>query len=343
MSFSLESAYVQRAQAALNMATQNAGAAAKRRAFLKMAFEIMQADPSDPVGARMKRLAALDPVIEKAVSHDLGNPEWEGGAAPLAASYLASVAEFSLLDTIKMHCRVLPTASQGRVLLAAGAVGNLTREGDPVPCQNLNLTSADIDPIRSAALVILSQELVRAGGDAVLALFEQELTSAVGRASNGAVLDQLIDSNTESINSTGDPLSDLRAGLSAAGEADAYAVAMPAATVRDLATRSEAGPGLGVRGGVFRPGISIVAIDDVNDTIVIPCSRLAVWDGGLHLKSAEHATVQMASIPTNNSVTPVGTELVSLWQAGLFGLMIDRSWHLGGDTSGIVIVEGSST
>lgn len=334
MAISLEQASIQRAQAALNIATQQAGAEAKRRAFVKMGLALLQASNGTDAAARLRLLSADDKLIEKSISHDLADPVWgEGGAGQLAAAYVASVAEHSLLDSIKKFARVLPTASTGRVLIASGAVGDLVTEGDPVPVRNLSLNADGLESTRSAALVVLSQELVRQGGDAAVALFEAELAAAVGRASNGAVLDQLIGSSTETVQGSGDPLGDLRAGLKAAGPSHGFVIAAPAGAVADLATRAENRGGMSVRGGTFVPGVEVVAVDDLDYTAVIPGSRMALWDGGLRLRAAEHATIAMM----DSSGAPA--EMVSLWQEGLFGLAIERSWHLGGDVSGVVIVE----
>lgn len=337
MTFSLEQAAIQRARSALDVAATGAAPDAKRKAFVQLAFALLSCEERNEHQDRIKALAATNSLIERAVSHDLASPEWGGAAGELAAAYVASISELSLLDAIARHARILPNAGGFRVLVASGAVGDVVAEGDPVAVKNLNLSLSDLESTRSAALVVLSQELVRAGGPAVMALFERELMSAVARASNSAVVSQMIDSNTKSIDTTGDPLGDLRIGLAAAGPSTGYVVAAPATAVRDLATRVENRGGMSIQGGTFVPGVDLVGIDGATDMVVVPASRLALWDGGVRLRSAIHATVSMAASPS------MPADLVSLWQAGLLGLAVDRYWHLAGDTSGVVVVSGETS
>jgi len=341
MTFTLEQAAIQRARVALDVAATGTSPDAKIKAFVQMAFAIIGAENVDDASHRLKSMADQNTLIERAVSHGTGDTMWASGAASeLAASYLASIAEYSLLDAIKPYARVLPTASQGKALIATGGVGDVVSEGSPIPARNMSLSLGDVEPVHSAAMVVLSDELLRIGGAEVLAMFEQELAFAVGRVSNRAVLSHLVDSSTKTVAGVGDPLADLRTGLRAAGPANGYVVGMPSQFVADLATRSEAGPGFGIRGGVFRRGLSIVALDDVDDVTVIPASRLAVYDFGVRMRAAGDATIEMAAVPVGNSITPVETELVSLWQCGLRAMAVDRRWHLAGDNTGAVIVQG---
>jgi hypothetical protein len=109
-------------------------------------------------------------------------------------------------------------------------------------------------------------------------------------------------------------------------------VAAPTADAIDLATRTENKGGMGVRGGTFVPGVEVVAVDDQEGMTIIPASRLAVYDQGLEVRSAEHASIDMRDTPTADAVT------TSLWQSNLIGLLIERNWHLAGDAH-VVVVE----
>src|SRR5690606_2810218 len=134
------------AQSALQLAQTEAGSAAKRRAFIRMAYQLLQAENGNDAHSRLRLAAAGDALIEKAVSHNLGDSVWSDGAAALAASFVSSVAEYSLLDALKKYARVLPTASIGRLIVASGAVGDLLQEGDPQPVRNLSLGTSNIEP-----------------------------------------------------------------------------------------------------------------------------------------------------------------------------------------------------
>ena len=194
---------------------------------------------------------------------------------------------------------------------------------------------ADAEPTKSVATVVLSRELLAIGGDAVRKLFETELAAAVTRCANEAILDVLTDSSATFVSGTGDPLQNLRTALRAAPASDSFVVAMPSGQVADLATRVENRGGMSVRGGTFAPGIEVVAIADLNDMVCIPASRCALWLGGVEMRSAEHATVDLRDTPTDPA-TPT-----SLWQTGSVGLLIERQWHIA-QVDGVVIVEGAS-
>lgn len=189
--------------------------------------------------------------------------------------------------------------------------------------------------MKAAAIVVLSKELALAAGDAGTDLLNRELTTAVTAATNEAVLSVLADSSSTTTAATGDPLSDLRAGIRAAGPSQGYVVAMSAADCGDLSTRTESIGGMGVRGGTFRPGIEVVAVDDLAATVVIPASRLAITDHGLRLAPASHASVDMRDTPQSPA------QQVSLWQTNCLGLLAERLFRIAGDTSGVVTVTGS--
>lgn len=268
-----------------------------------------------------------DALVQKAAAHALGDDIWQNtDARGLADAYLASIAELSLLDQIAKYALRLPK-SASPVLIASAAVGDVVAEGDPKPVKRQGLTLGDAEPTKAAGIVILTDELVRSLDG--VSLFENELKSAVVRACNASVIGALPVSTT--VPDAGSPLANLRAGLAAAGPSDGYVVAAPAGDVAQLATAEACRGGMGIRGGTFVPGVEVVAIDGLDKMIVIPASRLAIWDGGLEVRSARHATVDMRDTPQSPA------QQVSLFQTNSLGLLVERNWHLAGDAQTVAV------
>ena len=330
----LEFAAVHRARSALDMVASTTSSTAKAKAFTDLALTLFcNAQRDDCFNALKTHPNSL---VAKAAAHStLDSGSWgEGNASDLAASYLTSIAELSVLDQLKKYATVLPRFAS-RVLVAADSVGDVVREGDPKPVRHLGLSLSNIETTKSASIIVMSDELARAGGAELRRLFENELSKAVARATNHEVMNSLISSNTQSIASTGDPLQDLRAGLRAAGPSYGYVVAMPTADVADLSTRIENRGGMTVRGGTFVPGVEVVAVDSATDMQIIPASHVALVDEGLQVRSAGHATVNMRDTQESPDV------MVNLWQTNSLGLLVERNWHIA-SAEDVVIVESGS-
>ncbi|RZL68766.1 MAG: hypothetical protein EOP77_00130 [Variovorax sp.] len=331
----LDVALLKRAEAAVGMLTANiprTDHAAK--AFVDAALSIARAsNPEVALGALQRSPSEL---LTKAAAHSSLDEVWQGSdMRGLALAYIQSVSEPDLLSAIARYARVIPRAAN-HVLIATGAVGNVIAEGFPKLIKRLDLTlGGDLPFAKSVAAVVVTQELLSATGDAGRRLFETELAKAVVRAANGAVIETLVDSNTTPVAAGADPLASLRAGLMAAGPSSGFVVTAPAGQVAWLATSDSNRGGMSIRGGTFVPGVEIVALDNATTMTVIPADRLAIWDGGMELRPAGHASVDMSDSPT-----ATGSK-VSLWQVNAVGLLVERLWRIEGDTTGIVIVGGS--
>lgn len=259
----------------------------------------------------------------------------DGPLRAMADAWIASIAEQSALDMLARYAVTLPPGTR-RVTLAAGDVADQTTEGFPIAVRRPGLNHGDVAMTKSTALTVMTKEFAMTGGDAVLALIDRELGASITRAVNRGVAEHFTDSNAITIPISGDALADLRAGLQAAGPSQGYVVIAAAGVVADLACRAEAGPNFGIRGGEFKPGVWVCAIDDDSQPLmVIPASRCAVFGGGLEVRPAGHASVQMSDSPTG-----AAAEMVSLFQTGSVGLLAERQWHIGGDAVA-VLVEGS--
>lgn len=331
----LATVQILRAQNALNMARESIGAtstASKAKAFSEIARITAGCRNAHEVPGFLRH--SQNELVQKAGAHTQLSDVWadpEGQA--MAQGFIASVDEPDLLSAIAKFSRVIPHGAS-RVLIASGATGDLVTEGFPKLVRHLDLSVGTHDGMsKCIAAVVVSQELLRATGEAGQSLFEQELSKAVIRACNPAVTASLVDSATTSVSAGSDPLASLRAGIRAAGPSTGFVIAAPAGDVAWLATHEANRGGMGVRGGAFVPGIELVAMDDLNAMVIIPASRLAVFTGPVVMHPAGHADVNMADSPDAPS------EVVGLWQTSSAGLLVERSWRIDGDASGIVIVQ----
>lgn len=328
-------AQMQRARSALDAAISTNGLAAiktKAAAFVEAAAIIMRDRHGNQAARHLQH--SKNPEVQRAFAHALDGDLWTGpDAQSLAASYLASIAEGSLLDQIARYGVSLPL-DQRRGIVASGMVGNMATEGAPRVVQNLDLSDLLTgDPAMAVALIVLSEDLVRASGEAGLALFEAELRKAVTRAMNLTVLTALTTTSAPIVTGTGDPLADLRAGLRAAPASEGYVVAASTAYCIDLATRTENRGGMGVRGGTFVEGVHIVPVDSIEGLRIIPASHVAMIDGGLQASSTGEASVNMADTPTSPS------QQVSLFQTNSLGLMAAREFLVASNEDLVVVTE----
>jgi hypothetical protein len=134
--------------------------------------------------------------------------------------------------------------------------------------------------------------------------------------------------------STGDVVEDLRelvAGYVADGGSLASAVILlssqnaSALAIRSGVTGSPTFPGLTVSGGTLA-GVPALASDSVGAQLVMVDQRGIVIADELGFDAAisQAATLEMSDNPTNNSVTPTGTTLFSVWSSNAVALKVER-------------------
>lgn len=332
----IQNAYLQNARNALDMALSGAHEITtnqKSAAFVQGALTVLRAGRADAVASHLSRHA--NPLVQKA-SAELFDGRWgEGAAAELASSYLASVSPGSLLDQSARYAAVVPV-NLHVAMAASGFSANVIAEGGVKVVKNANIAPVEADPIKVAAIVVMSSELARATGEAGIRMFETELRSSILSAMNTAVLASLSDSNTVTVAGTGDPVADLRTALQAAPASAGYVVAASPGTVAALAVSDANKAGLGIGGGELVPGLSIVPVEGVLGMTVIPAGRLALRDYGLILRSSGQAAIDFRDSPT------APAQLLSLFQANLLGILAERSFLLtAAPDAHLVIVEAS--
>lgn len=293
-----------------------------KQGMIRQAFEVFR-DSDNPI---------LQKAAVSAMSYNAEPFEGET-VRGLMAAYIESIAPWSALDALKIYALPTPAGSRS-VTIGSGFVADATVEGQLKVIRRPSFGLGDVEPHKIVALIVLTREFMLAGGDAALALLDSEMAKALIRAINQAIFDFFADSNALSLPTSGDVLEDLRLAIRSCGESAGYVAIVPPGVCADLALRQEAGPNFSLRGGEFKPGLHVVSAENATGIMVIPASRLGVFDGGLELRPSGEASVEMSDTPDGN-----GT-LVSLWQSGSVGLLAERQWHIGGDAQ-VAIVEGS--
>lgn len=334
----LEQAMALRAAGALQALTGNLPATRKQKAaFLQVARSMALQTKQGMTRQAFEVFSDSDnPLLKKAAVSAMSyneEPFETETVRGLMNSYIESIAQLSALDAIKQYAMPIPAGSR-HVMTGSGFVGDATVEGALKVVRKPSFGLGDVTPAKTIALIVLTKEFMLAGGDAALAVLDSEMAKSITAAINSAIFDRFNDSNALSLPTTGDPLEDMRLGMRSAGPSAGYVAVVPPGVTADLALRQEAGPTFTVSGGEFRPGLHIVTADNATGVMVVPASRLGVYDGGLELRPSGEASVEMSDSPTGD-----GT-LVSLWQSGSVGLLAERQWHIGGDAQ-VAIVEGS--
>lgn len=333
----LSQAYVARAQSALNMlAGEDARTPIQRGAdaFLEIARVMLQHRQKQTALTVLQ--AHHNEAIQKASAHIIDIDGLFAGpqAQILAENYIASISQRSLLDQLLRFARVIPKDLR-HVLIASDSIGNSVTEGSPKPTMDLSLNLQDTVPVKSVALIVMSNELARHTSEAGRKMFADELERAVVRAMNQAVLTAFADSGSSTVAAGADALASLRAGLAALGGTDAAVVAVNQADAAWLATSSSNSGGMGLRGGTFVPGVEIVTVDDHVGMTLFPASRFGLWDGGLQVKSSGETAIDMRASPADPY------EMVSMFQTDSTAVMAERMWQIVGPADGIVSVEGA--
>jgi hypothetical protein len=86
-------------------------------------------------------------------------------------------------------------------------------------------------------------------------------------------------------------------------------------------------PNISMGGGSLFPGLSVVTSQTVPAGTVIAVQPNDIFfadDGGFMVDVSREASLQMLDNPTNDTVTPTATSLVSLWQTNSVGFRCER-------------------
>jgi Phage capsid family len=246
-------------------------------------------------------------------------------------AFQESLKTQSVFFRLKADSALRPIPMNTRVgISSANATGWIVGEGNPVPLTRLTLVNQVLTPIKAAALIVATNELVRDVSAAGQALLSGELKAAAAYAVDRQFIDLLVDTNTEVISSSGvnsDAItSDLRSLLFAVnatgnGNAALYFLVSPGAA-KAAATMPLLFPNMTPSGGEMFGVTALVSNAVDEDTIVLIDANGIGGDAGpITLKASNEADIDFADNPTGD-----GGQMVSLFQTNATALMAVTSF-----------------
>ncbi|MQX53923.1 hypothetical protein [Alcanivorax sediminis] len=270
-------------------------------------------------------------LLERNANQSLTSIWGEEDGKRIAEFYLSSIRNVDLLGSLLAFGKEIPE-DLSAVVAASGGIATNLAEGQTKPLVTQTLNRSGVPEVKVAGMCAVTKELAMATGAAGRRLFESELRNAVVGGSNEAILTTSTPAST--VTATSDPVADLGSLLAALPNSTNYVIATTGEKCRALAMASQ--NGMSINGGEYIPGVHVVPVIEPDSSspqmMGFACDRIAVANGGLTLKQASHASVELAESPTDSG------ELVSLWQAGLVGVMTERRFRFHAEPEAIVEV-----
>lgn len=238
---------------------------------------------------------------------------------------------YSLLDDgmVKVPLRTRFSA------ITASATAFIVGEGAAVPVSKLGIKGQTVDPARAAALVVLTDEMVRSAGPAGEAVISRELRRGVTAAVDAQFFDMVVDGDTPTFTGSGtgdaeDVRADLRRLLAAVAPtaesrimfALAPDVARGAATLTG-ALGAYVFPEMGPTGGRILNTDAMVSDQLEPGTVMLLDSAGIVGNSDtITVDASGDTTVELRDDPTGDTIAPTGgTTMVSMFQTNSVAIM----------------------
>lgn len=269
-----------------------------------------------------------------------GSTTWAGD---LMADHGVLVGSFSdFLRTSSCFYRLLSDGSLSRVPLrtraafsTAGATGWIVGESAPTPLSKMTIGATGLlDPVLAAALIVMSDELVRLATASGQALFNRALRGVLASVVDQKFL-EIVLSGVSAVGSAGntatDALADLRGALTAVDCKGSPSLAWVCAP--DVAKRGATLPD--ANGEPVFPTVSpvggtllsqpLIVSDQLNDgeLVLLRADQVVADADTVELLSSSEADVEMLDDPAQSGGSPPsGSSMVSLFQTNSTGLLV---------------------
>ena len=247
-----------------------------------------------------------------------------------------------------------------------GAVGYWVGEGKPKPLTKPAWGRTELAPLKAANIAVATMEALRDSSPSAELLLRDDLAAAIVAVIDTAFVDPTnagsagvkpasITDGLTGVVSSGNDAASIRADVQAAMQifiagnnpitAGVWIMSATRALALSMMRTALDQPefaGITMTGGTFF-GLPVIVSEYVTDYVVL-ANASDIWfadDGGVSVDMSTEASLQMLDNPTNDSVTPTATTLVSMFQTNSVAFRAERTinWTRRRDT-GVALIEG---
>jgi hypothetical protein len=288
-------------------------------------------------------------VLKSAVSAGTtADSSWASALTPyrvMSDGFLASLSSLSAFDAMLASGSMRRVPLQQKIVLVTTSLsGSAVGEGQSKPLTSGSLDLAAVAARKSVSAIVCTDELLKLGSSAAIALFNAELRLAVARSTDQTFLSTLYASTSPATSSgytASAVVSDIRGLLNSVAPlatSKPYFICSPAAaralTLFGRDQSSPSFPGAALTGeGELLPGLPMLISDQLPLDSNSPASAVAllvdaasiVGDSGpVTLDASKYASLQMASGP--DSPETASTVIEPLFQVGKVALRAERHY-----------------
>jgi HK97 family phage major capsid protein len=253
----------------------------------------------------------------------------------IAQGFVNSLANFSAFDGMLSAMTPLPVGTGTVGAVSVGASAYSVGEGSAKQISRLTITNQQAVPTKAHALIVITDELARSPLVAASQLLQRELQMAVGIATDAKFIDVITSgvSTATSVGATAEAvLTDIAALLQQVtlGQGSRPFIITTSLVAKMWSTLGVTGttgqrafPEMGPMGGSIC-GIPVLVSDGLlaGTVMLVDASGIGAGSADLALFENREGALQMDSAP--DSPPTASTNLVSLWQSNLVGLMVER-------------------
>lgn len=230
------------------------------------------------------------------------------------------------------------------------STGYWVGEGKPKPLTKPAWSNRELSPLKAANIAVATMEALRDSSPSAETLLRDDLAAAVAAAIDLAFIDPAnagtatvkpaaITNGANAEASTGNDAAAIRAdvqalmaGFIAANNALQSGVWIMSATtalalsMMRTALDQQEFPGITMNGGTFM-GLPVIVSQYITDYVVLANAGDIYLgdDGGVAVDMSTEASLQMLDNPTNDTVTPTATSLVSMFQTNSVAFRAERT------------------